>query len=221
MKIALALMLAIAPMWAQSSYRKHNFAIGGGVAVPGGELDPYLGTAPAFRFGYGYRFMRFFQADFGLDVGFGSADVKDFYDSEFGELRIRDYQYMLPLGGRVVIPIADEKVQLYAGGGAAWLKYAEVVRQPFANSGYRIDCPVCRERSGWGTYGLAGVSVALDRAKMFRLGVTTKVYRATTDGDSFRILEFGSRSGHSFGTLPAIRTKDRWINVAGEFTISF
>ena len=51
-------------------------------------------------------------------------------------------------------------------------------------------------------------AVALDRYGMFRLGVSAKVYRATTDGDSF-------------GTLPAIRTRDRWVNLAGEFTISF
>lgn len=208
MKRLIWLLVATAPVWAQSSFRKHNFVVGGGAAIPGGDVEPYFSTVPTFRFGYGYRFMRFFQADAGLDVGFGAAKIKDYYDSEFGELRIRDYQYMLPLGGRVVIPIADERVQLYAGGGAAWLKYAEVVRQPFANYGYRIDCPVCRTRSGWGSYGLAGASVALDSGRMFRLGVTTKVYRATTDGDSF-------------GTLPAIRTKDRWINVAAEFTISF
>lgn len=208
MKRLIWLLIATSPVWAQSFYRKHNFSAGAGAAMPGGELDPYLKTAPAVRISYGYRFMRFFQADAGLDVGFGSARVRDFYDSEFGELRIRDYQYMVPLGGRVVIPLADEKLQLYAGGGAAWLKYAEVVRQPFGNYGYRIDCPVCRTRSGWGSYGLAGASVALDSGRMFRLGVTAKVYRATTDGDSF-------------GTLPAIRTKDRWVNLAGEFTISF
>ena len=208
MKRLIWLLVVTAPVWAQSSFRKHNFTAGGGVAMPGGDVEPYLRNAPAFRVGYGYRFMRLFQADIGLDVGMGAARIRDFYDSQFGELRIRDYQYMVPLGGRVVIPLADERVQLYAGGGAAWLKYAEVVRQPFSGSGYRIDCPVCRSRSGWGSYGLAGASVALDQGKMFRLGVTTKVYRATTDGDSF-------------GTLPAIRTKDRWVNIAGEFTISF
>ena len=208
MKLGIWFLLATAPVWAQSTYKKHNFSAGAGAALPGGDLDPYLRTAPALRINYGYRFLRLFQADIGLDVGIGSARIKDFYESQFGELRIRDYQYMLPAGGRVVVPLADEKVQLYAGGGAAWLKYAERVRQPFADSGYTIECPVCRSRSGWGTYGLVGGSVALDRAKMFRLGVTTKVYRATTDGDSF-------------GTLPAIRTKDLWINLAGEFTISF
>jgi len=208
MKWGIWFLLVSAPLWAQSPYRKHNFTVGGGAAIPGGELETYLKSSPALRVGYGYRFHKLFQVDAGLDVGFGAARIRDYYDSQFGELRIRDYQYMLPIGGRVVVPLADERVHLYAGGGTAWLKYAERIRQPFANSGFRIDCPVCRARSGWGVYGLGGGSVALDRYGMFRLGVTAKVYRATTAGDSF-------------GTLPAISTRDRWVNLAGEFTISF
>lgn len=208
MKWGIWFLLLGAPLWAQAPFRKHNFTLGGGAAMPGGEVNQYFRNSPAFRVGYGYRFHRLFQVDTGLDAGFGAARIRDYYDSQFGELRIRDYQYMLPIGGRVVIPIAEERVHLYAGGGGAWLKYSERIRQPFANYGYRIDCPVCRTRSGWGSYGMAGGSVALDRGGMFRLGGSARVFRATTDGDSF-------------GTLPAIRTKDRWINLTGEFTISF
>ena len=47
------LFVVTAPIWAQNSYRKHNFSVGGGVAMPGGELDPYLSNAPALRIGYG------------------------------------------------------------------------------------------------------------------------------------------------------------------------
>ena len=208
MRSAILLALFTLPVWGQYSFRKHNITFGGGINIPSGELKPYLSNAPGFRAGYGYRFHRLFQADFGLDVGFGSADVRDFYETEFGELRIRDYQYFVPLGGRVVVPLAEEKVQLYAGGGGAYLRYSERIRQPYANYGYTIDCPVCRSRDGWGYYALAGGSVALDRARNFRVGVVTKFFRGETTGDSL-------------GTLPAFRTVDRWANIAAEFTFSF
>jgi hypothetical protein len=208
MKPAIWLALLALPLCAQDNFRKHNFTFGGGVYMPGGQLTPALSNAPGFRFGYGYRFHRFFQGDFGIDTGFGSADVRDFYDSEFGELRIRDYQYYVPMGGRVVVPLANEKFQLYAGGGGAFMRYSERIRQPFANYGYRIDCPVCRSRDGWGYYALAGGSVALDRAKMFRLGIVSKFFR-------------GDTTGEALGALPAFRTTDRWRNIAAEFTFSF
>jgi hypothetical protein len=145
---------------------KHNLAVGGGVAMPGGELDPYLRNAPAMRFGYGFRFHRLFQADAGLDVGFGSARIKDFYESQFGELRIRDYQYMLPIGGRVVVPLADERVQLYAGGGVAWL----VCRGGGSPAGQAIALSVrCAGASGWDHAGWRRQRGAGPR-KMFRLG---------------------------------------------------
>jgi len=208
MRPALLLALLALPVLAQNGFRKHNFTVGGGVNIPSGELKPYLTNAPGLRVGYGYRFHRYFQGDFGLDVGFGSADVRDFYESDFGELRIRDYQYYLPLGGRVVVPLADEKVHLYAGGGGAFLRYSERVRQPFSGSGFSIACPVCRSRDGWGYYGLLGGSVALDRGRNFRLGVSSKFFR-------------GETTGEALGTLPSFRTQDRWTNIAAEFTFSF
>ncbi|MEZ5401476.1 MAG: outer membrane beta-barrel protein [Bryobacteraceae bacterium] len=205
MKPVALFALALAPMMAQSPYRKHFISVGAGAGVPGAEVSRYLDSSPLFRVAYGYRFARNFQADVGFDTVFHAAKIRDFYESDFGDLRIKDYQFMLPLGGRAVIPIG--RVLLSAGGGGAYMRYQERVRQPFGNN-FRIDCPVCRERSGWGYYGLLGLSVALDRYEHFRLGVTTRVYRGRTEGDAF-------------GSLPAIRTRDTWVNTAGEFTFSF
>jgi hypothetical protein len=71
-----------------------------------------------------------------------------------------------------------------------------------------LECTACRARSGWGYYALLGGSVALDRAQHFRLGVTSRVYRGTTEGDPF-------------GPLPPVQTKDHWVNTAAEFTFAF
>ncbi len=204
----LLVLLMAAPVFAQIPFAKNYVTIGGGAGIPGGELKPFLDTSPVLRVGYGYRFLRNFQADIGFDTVFYAANIKDYQSTQFGDLRIRDFQFMLPLGGRAVLPLASERLLLYAGGGGAYLRYQERVRQPFSGTGYRIDCPTCRSRSGWGYYGLLGMAYALDRNQHFRIGFTTRVYRATTSGDAF-------------GPLPAFSTKDQWVNTAAEFTVSF
>jgi hypothetical protein len=100
----------------------------------------------------------------------------------------------------------DGRLLLSAGGGGAYLRYTELLRQP--SDFFRFECPVCSSRSGWGYYGLVGGSVALDRRQLFRLGVTARVYQGHTDGEFL-------------GLVPPIRTRDRWVNVFGEFGVTF
>lgn len=198
------------PRWGRSStsFQRHSFSFGGGGGMPRGELQPLLSASPALRINYGYRFMKNFQADFGFDTVFHAARIRDFYESDFGDLRIKDYQFFVPVGGRTVIPLASNRVQLFAGGGGAWIGYREQIRQPFGDSNFRLDCPVCRSRSGFGYYALLGASFAVDRAQMFRLGFTSKLYRARTSGDAF-------------GAVPAVRTNDQWLTTAAEFSVNF
>ena len=209
MKIVTAAALLALPLLAQSPdwYRKHYFSVGGGAGLPGGDIKPLLDPSPAFRFNYGYRFHRYFQADAGIDTVFYAARVRDFYESDFGDLRIKDYQFFVPMGGRAIVPLMRNRVLLSAGGGGPYMRYQERVRQPFGDN-FRIDCPVCRARDGWGYYGLVGASVAIDRAQMIRLGFSTRVYRADV-------------AGQSIGAVPAIQTRDSWTNSAIEVTFSF
>ncbi|MFN7925691.1 MAG: outer membrane beta-barrel protein [Bryobacteraceae bacterium] len=201
-----AAILAI-PAAAQPRYPRNHVFVGGGGGLPQGELQPYLATSPLVRWGYGYRFHRNFQADVGMDIIFHAASVKAYYQTQVGDLRIKDYQYLVPMGGRAILPVG-RRVEIHGGGGGAYLRYSERVRQPFGNSGYRIDCPVCASRSGWGYYGMGGLSVALDRYQQFRLGFSSRVFRAATSGDAL-------------GSLPGIRTKDMWVNTAAEFSFVF
>jgi hypothetical protein len=203
--VFVAVTLWVLPICGQSYY-KHNFRLGLGAGQPRGDLRNLFSDSFGLGVGYGYRFHEYFQVDTGLDVLFGAAGVRDFLPSEFGNLRIRDYQYLLPLGGRAIIPIADERIHIMGGGGGAYMRYSERISQP--SNYFRISCDVCSARSGWGYYGLLGASVALDRNRNFRLGVTSKVYRGHTEGDPLC-------------DLPARRTRDRWINVVGDFTFSF
>jgi hypothetical protein len=148
--------------------------------------------------------MRNFQADTGLDILFGAAGVRQFISTDLGYARIRDRQYMWPFGGRVVLPLRAGRLQASVGGGGVYLRYSERLTQP--SSYYRVQCMVCTSRSGWGAYGLAAGSMALDRYQRFRVGVTAKVYRGHTDGQAI-------------GGVPGLRTRDLWVNLFADLTV--
>lgn len=190
----------------QPRYSKHNFNIGLGAGVPQADLRGYFDPRIGLNFGYGYRFHRNFQLDAGLETVFGAAGVRDFLDTSFGPRRIRDVQYMLPVGGRAIIPVAGGRVLLFGGGGGAYLRYQEHLSQP--NDYIRIDCPVCVGRGGWGYYATAGATVYLDRYRRFSLTMAPKIFR-------------GHTSGSSIGSVPGIRTRDHWINLMPQFGFSF
>ena len=211
MRIVTVVLLAASlagPVLSQTAYRKHSFTGGVGAGMPRGELRNLFSTSVGLNAGYGYRFHPWFQLDAGFETLFGAAGVQDFLPTSFGNLRIRDYQHFVPFGGRVIVPLLDERLHLFAGGGGAYIRYTERVRQPYSEYGVRFDCDVCNARDGWGGYGLAGASVALDEGRHFRIGFSGKVYRGQTEGDPL-------------GAVLQRRTKDRWINIAGEFTASF
>ena len=205
----LAASLPLAAEWHPTFYEyypHHNFTFGAGIAEPKGDLGGYFVNKPGISVGYGYRFLRYLQADVGLDVVFGAAHVRDYLNTDFGPLRIRDRQFFVPFGGRAILPLFKGRLLISGGGGGAYLRYAELLRQP--SDYFKIDCPVCLTRDGWGYYALTDVSAFLDHNQHFRVGVTAKSYRGHTEGDSL-------------AGVPAIRTKDRWLNILGNVGFSF
>lgn len=191
---------------AQDYYPRHNFTFGGGAGRPQADLRGLFSDSPGLTFGYGYRFHPNFQADVGLDVLFGAADIIDYFDAGFGPLRIRDREFLLPFGGRAILPFFRGRFLLSGGGGGVFMRYAESLRQP--SDYFRVACPVCNARNGWGYYALVNTSLFLDRGRHFRLGVTSKMYRGHSDGDAL-------------GWVPGLRTRDRWLNLFGEAGFSF
>ena len=190
----------------QRDFLKHHFSGGLGIAMPGGDLKPYYKNAFAWSVAYGYRPVKWLQADIGYDGAYNAADVNAYQDSGYGPLRITDYQTFLPMGGRVVLPLARGRVELYGGGGGAYVRYSESLKQP--DEYIRIGCPSCQARDGWGYYAMVGGTVALDARQRFRLGVISRAYRAET-------------MGAIVGTLPGSRTTDRWVNTYLTFSTSF
>lgn len=206
MRVILLSLLVTGLLNAQPYYRRHYFTLGGGAGLPRGDLNAVFNDSFGLNLNYGYRFVRYFQADVGLDTLFGAAGVRDFLDTSFGPRRIRDYQFFVPFGGRAILPLAGERLLIYGSGGGAYMRYTELLSQP--SDFFRIDCPVCTARSGWGYYAGFGFSGAVDRGQFIRIGAGTRVYRGHTDGEPI-------------GAAPALRTKDRWVRLMAEVSFSF
>lgn len=210
LRMAIPLLAAAAcaygQSWRESYYPHHNFTFAAGGAMPRADLANAFRDRPVISAAYGWRFLRNFQLDLGLDTVFGAAGVKAFEDTGFGYSRIRDYEFFVPAGGRVILPLFRGRLLIAGGGGGAWMHYTELLHQPAEY--YHIDCVTCGSRSGWASYALADVSAYLDRGQHFRVGAVTKVYRGHTDGDFL-------------AALPGLRTTDRWVNIMGLFGFSF
>ncbi len=208
MRIPLVLVAALAvfPLLAEDYYPHHNITFGVGAGVPQDQIKRFMNTRPGIELGYGYRFYRYFQADLGLNMIFGAANVEDYVTTSLGPVRVGDREYMLPMGGRAILPIKSGRFLLAAGGGGIWLKYTERLSQP--SYYYRVDCPFCTSRSGWGSYALGNASYFLDQGQHFRVGVTAQFVR-------------GHTNGQAINNVPAIETTDRWMNIFGEIGFSF
>jgi hypothetical protein len=207
MRWLLVLSLATSALNAQS-YLRHNFTVTGGAGLPRGELRPFLDNSFGVGVSYHYRFIPFLAAEVGYETLFGAAGVRDYVDTYFGSLRIRDYQQFIPFGGRAILPLASERIQVYGGGGGVYLRYSERLQQPFQGSYYRVACPSCAARDGIGYYAVAGVNVALDDARHFRVGAGAKVIRGSTGGDPI-------------GDVPGYPTTDKWLSYFASFGVSF
>ncbi len=206
MKTALVVLLS-AGAWAQTAgYPRNHISGQFGAAIPGQDLKNSFAPAFALGFNYGYRITRNFQADVGLDTAFQSARVRQFLDTGFGALRIRDFQLFIPVGGRVVLPINGDRAEFYAGGGGVFARYYEAISQPNVN--FRFACPPCSARSGFGYYGVTGFRYRPSQYGAFWIGGSVRVIRVNTDGEPI-------------GNLQPPATRDRWIIPTFDIGFSF
>ncbi len=199
--------LPAAAQWGKSWHPRHHFETGLGFAVPGKDLTTFYQSAVAWGFGYGYRPAKYFQIDLAYQGAYNAARVRDFiFNPSAGYLRIRDFQTYIPLGGRVVAPVAGGRLEFYGGGGGSYVRTAESLRQP--NQWVRFECPDCVARDGWGYYALLGTGISLTAGQGVKLTAITRVYRAET-------------SGPPIGANPAIFTREQWVNTTFGLSFSF
>jgi len=201
----LSCVLTPSVLFAQESFHRNNIVVGIGAAVPVGNTTNYLGTAPLVSVGYGWRFNRFFQADAGFQAVFGAANNQNPEVTDFGAVQGGDHEFMIPLGGRIYLPLPFKRIELSVGGGAAYLHYSETVP---SNGFGSSNCYSCTSRGGWGGYGLANAMYYLDGNHNFHVGTTVQFISASTNGDAV-------------ANIPAIRTTDHWTNAFIEFGLSF
>jgi hypothetical protein len=188
-----------------TDFHRNNIVAGIGPAIPIGSAGSYLGPAPLVKIGYGYRFNRYLQADVGLQMAFGAANNQNAVVTDVGPVQGGDHEFMIPLGGRVIVPTPLKRIEVSLGGGAIYLHYSETAP---SNGYYSPSCYTCTSRGGWGGYGLGNVSYFLDENKNFRVGTTFQFVSASTNGQAV-------------GNVPAIKTTDHWATLAFEFGLSF
>ena len=186
-------------------FHRNNISASIGAAIPTGNATNYLSTAPLVSIGYGYRLNRFFQADAGFQVAFGAANNQNAVQTDLGPVQGGDHEYMIPLGGRFIIPMPLKRFEVSAGGGAMYLHYSETAP---SNGYYSNNCYTCTSRGGWGGYGLANVSYFLDENHNFRVGTTLQYVSASTNGQAV-------------GNVPALATTDHWMTLSFGFGLSF
>jgi len=196
----------------ESRPQRNRFVIGGGVGLPAGDLKRWMSPAALVRVGYGRRVSRHFQMDLGLDAVVGAAGINITQQSLVGELRIHDVEYMVPFGGRAILPLAEDRFELFAGGGGIYLRYDEEAEIPglkcYGSCYYEIPCPSCTSRGGWGYYGTAGVNFALDRRHRVWLGLEARYTKGTT-------------SGTLLSTVAGFETEDRWLSTSMNLVFRF
>lgn len=204
--LASALLLSFSVAFAQSGdFHRNNIVAGIGPAIPVGSATSYLSTAPLVKIGYGYRFNQYFQADVGFQMAFGAANNRNAVETDVGPVQGGDHEYMIPLGGRFIVPQPFKRFEVSVGGGPVYLHYSETVP---SNGYYSVNCYTCTSRGGWGGYGLATVNYFLDENRTFHVGTTFQFISA-------------SINGQAVGSIPANKTTDHWANLAFEFGMSF
>ena len=203
-RLTLVSLLVTAALPAQEEYPRHNLRVGFGASIPRATAQ-YFRTSPALAAGYGWRFQRYLQAGAGVDVFFGpSQTMVDQARQSFpdlGSLKVRDRQLAVQLGLRGILPIRRDRLQIFLGGGLAWLDYSR--RQSGSDILLDTLCAFCWPRSGAGYYLTGGSSVALDRREHYRAGVAVRFYRARTEPDN--------------PTLSFPNLEDEWLAVVAEF----
>jgi hypothetical protein len=198
----------VAAVSAQTLARQFSFNIGTGGAIPREDLSSFMNTSPLLTVGFGYRPIKYLQADAGMDAIFHAAGVRDFQDTIIGRIKIRDNEILVPFGGRGILPLVSQRIELFGGGGAVYLHYGESVEVPGSGDNSSFNCRTCRSRDGWGAYAIAGVNVAVERSRRFWVGVESRLIHGKTNGDPL-------------GAVPRLETHDTWINTAAVFTVRF
>jgi hypothetical protein len=220
-------LLAVSTAWAQEqpkTYRPFTFDINGGILKPqgpmrkwklvdvGGVRKPLFLEPGSLSFLFGYRPVRFFQLDAGIDLSLGSpTSMHRTIQTTRGEREVVNNLLAVPFGGRLVLPLFKEHFLISAGGGAAFLRNNESGVPKPTGDPYTyevVECTSCQSRSGWGPYGLVQVLYVPGKSRRFGIGCTGRWTQAQLTGG---FLPNYSRS----------QTKDNWLFLGATMSVRF
>jgi hypothetical protein len=194
MKAILALITLAVSLSAQD-FPEQSITFRAGGAFPSGKLLRGLDNRPLLGLGYGYRWNRHVQFDLGFDNVF--KPFNNYLNDNRLPSGISQHLFLVPVGVRGIMPFADDRFHVFAGGGGAYMRY-----QISSSSALTAFCGICQSRDLGGYYVQAGGNAALDYSRRFRVGGSIRYYT-------------GYASTQGFHTI------DRWWTAAGEFTYTF
>jgi hypothetical protein len=186
-------------------YQQNHIAEVTGPAIPLGNAANYVSAAPLLSVATGYRFTRFLQADVAFHVPFRAETNRTAELTGLGQVHGGNRDYMIPLGGRYVIPSPFKLMEFSAGRGGIYRHYSET--RPFDGC-YSSECCTYLSRGDWGNYGPRNASYFFGDGHNFHVGTTYEFVAPSTDGQAV-------------GHVPDVRTSDHWSNLFLEFGFRF
>ena len=180
-------MMDLKPLCSQptADYWRQTITVGAGIAVPN-DWSYRFKKSPVLNVDYGYRLKRYIQADVGVETIVNGWDTYE--RCRFSSTPVTNVGFIVPFGGRMLLPFNSGRVLVSAGAGGAYFNYTS----PCA-------APTIGHFAAWGGYALAGASVAVDKAKRFRVGFLARYHRAYDRG----------------------YFQDGWLNLYSQFSFSF
>lgn len=193
MRAALIVLVAALALSAQDDPEKSlTFRAGG--AWPTGKQLRGLDNRPVLGLSYGYRWTRHAQFDLGFDTVF--HPFKQYLNDSRILGDVSDYLFLVPVGVRGILPIADDRYHAFTGAGGVYMRYQI---SPGTATNF---CGICQSRNLGGYYVQAGGNAALDYSRRFRAGASARYYTG-------------------YGSIQGYHTINRWWTFTGDFTFSF
>jgi hypothetical protein len=158
----LVLAILALPLCAQTYDYPNRVSVGIGRAIPAGQSAFDSGTLIGINFAR--RYTRNIQGDLGLQTSF-NTDYRRFVPGTGAGLTTNT-TYFVPVGGRIVVPVWDGRMEPSFGLGGVY-----VYDQRAVNSHHQ-----------GGAYGLAGVNYAVDSLQRHRVGITVRYFNIMSAG---------------------------------------
>ena len=146
----------------------------------------YAETGPTAGVSYGYRPWRFLELEAGVTVAFQPGAV---LCSQFDCYDPNDRYVWIPVGARLIAPVAAGRVELSFGGGGIIERYS------VSNPGYQYGDV---SRTAFGGYFAAGAAVALDKRRRWWVGTTERVLLVNPEFTRHRWLQLGGEVSWRF-----------------------